>query len=406
MGQKKKILSDSIWSVAGLVLMNVALQFAVYPFWERKAGEAALGNILYLISLMNVFAVSMGVSVNYARLKKNETGSSRNTPYLAVLLAATAVAAVVALVISFVGGVEFGAADRILFCVVMCATMWRYYADVEFKMSLNYKSYFVYYLCIAIGYGIGIALFYLTGLWTLTLLCGELLGLSFVLIRGKIFRFDGKTDKTEISEALKIVFILLGSEMLSTLIFNADRIVLKAVMGEIAVTEYYLASLLGKTIALLTTPLTGVIIGYLSKYKGELTAKLMNIVVVIAAGMVVLATAACTIGSYIIMPVLYPNQFDTVKEYFLIANLSQVMFFVGSVITVVLFRFAKSKYQMYITLIYAICFAAVCIPFALKWGHYGFCVGLALTCFARFAITVFLGYFTVIRNNRKNKISA
>ena len=57
MGQKKKILSDSIWSVAGLVLMNVALQFAVYPFWERRAGEAALGNILYLISLMNIFAV-------------------------------------------------------------------------------------------------------------------------------------------------------------------------------------------------------------------------------------------------------------------------------------------------------------------------------------------------------------
>ena len=39
MNSKKKILSDSVWSVAGLVLMNVALQFAVYPFWERRAGE-------------------------------------------------------------------------------------------------------------------------------------------------------------------------------------------------------------------------------------------------------------------------------------------------------------------------------------------------------------------------------
>ena len=106
------------------------------------------------------------------------------------------------------------------------------------------------------------------------------------------------------------------------------------------------------------------------------------------------------------MPFLYPNQFETVKSYFFIANLSQVMFFVGSVITVVLFRFAKSKYQMYITAIYAVCFVSVCIPFAIKWGLRGFCVGLALTCFARFAVTVFLGYITVIRNNRKNKISA
>ncbi len=406
MGQKKKILSDSVWSVAGLVLMNVALQFAVYPFWERRAGEAALGNILYLISLMNVFAVSMGVSANYARLKRSEGGASKNSPYLLILLVATAVAAAVAVVITFVGGVEFTLIEGILFCAVTCATMWRYYADVEFKLSLNYRSYFVYYFCIALGYAVGIGLFYATGLWPITLLCGEILGLSFVLVRGRIFRFDGKADSDEMRDALKIVFILLGSEMLSTLIFNADRIVLKMVIDEVAVTEYYLASLLGKTIALLTTPLTGVIIGYLSKYKGELTAKLMNVVVLVAVGTVALATAACTVGSYIIMPFLYPNQFETVRSYFFIANLSQVMFFVGSVITVVLFRFAKSKYQMYITALYAVCFVSVCIPFAIKWELGGFCVGLALTCFARFAITVFLGYITVIRNKRKNKISA
>ena len=402
MGQKKKILSDSIWSVAGLVLMNVALQFAVYPFWERRAGEAALGNILYLISLMNIFAVSMGVSVNYARLKESEKGSSSNTPYLSVLLVATVAAAIIGVGITFFGGVEFSLAERILFCAVMCATMWRYYADVEYKLSLNYKSYFVYYLLIAIGYAIGIGLFYVMGLWPLTLLCGEVLGLAFVFVRGHVFRFDGKTDSETMKGVLKIVFILLGSEMLSTLIFNADRIVLKAVIDEVAVTEYYLASLLGKTIALLTTPLTGVIIGYLSKYKGELTAKLMHIVVLVAVGIVALATLGCTVGSYIIMPILYPNQFDTVRSYFFIANLSQVMFFVGSVITVVLLRFAKSKYQMYITVIYAVCFAAICIPFASNWGLSGFCIGLALTCFARFAVTVFLGYLTAVRNKKTN----
>ena len=84
--QKKKIISDSIWSIGGLVLMNVMLQFAVYPFWERKAGEAALGNILYLISLMNVFSVSAGVSISYARLKRSSESETKNSPYLCILL--------------------------------------------------------------------------------------------------------------------------------------------------------------------------------------------------------------------------------------------------------------------------------------------------------------------------------
>lgn len=400
MEQKKKIVSDSIWSIAGLVLMNVALQFAVYPFWERRAGEAVLGNILYLISLMNVFAVSMGVSVNYARLKQSANGETHNKPYLLILGVASAVCIAFGIIISTLGGVEMSWTETLLFSLVVCATMWRYYADVEYKLSLNYKRYFLYYLFISVGYAVGIALFYMTGLWPLTLLMGEAFGLTFVLLFGRIFRSDASLQSGELSDALKLVMILLGSEMLSTLIFNADKILLKNVIDEIAVTEFYLASLLGKTIALLTAPLTGVIIGYLSKYKGELTAKIMNISVCIAIAMVLLATAACTIGSYILIPVLYPHQYAEVKQYFIMANLSQVIFFVGSVMTVVLLLFAKSKYQMYITAIYAVSFVAICIPFALNWGLEGFCLGLTLTCLARFLITVFLGYFSVRKNKK------
>ncbi len=403
MEPKKKILSDSVWSISGLVMMNVALQFAVYPFWERRAGEAALGNILYLISLMNVFSVSMGVSVSYARLKKSASEKTNNTPYLLILLLATAVAAIIGVLLSLFGGVEMSATETVLFAALMCATMWRYYADVEYKLSLRYKNYFVYYLCISLGYAVGIALFYVTGLWPLTLLVGELAGLGYVALCGKVLRFDVTPGNSDFSGVFKLVLILLGSEILSTLIFNADRIVLKAVLGEVAVTEFYLASLLGKTIALLTAPLTGVIVGYLSKYKGDLMPKGMNITVLIALGGIVLATAACTLGSYIIIPILYPDQFADVKRYFLLSNLSQVIYFVGSVITVVLLLFAKSKYQFYITAVYAVTFVAVCIPFALKLGLSGFCLGLMITCAARLAVTVCLGYFTALKNVKKKR---
>lgn len=403
MEQKKKILSDSVWSIAGLVLMNVTLQFAVYPFWERRAGEAALGNILYLISLMNVFAVSMGAAANYARIKKSAVSTTNNSPYLAILGVATVIAALFGVGISVFGGVELSVLETALFATVVCSTMWRYYADVEYKLSLNYKSYFVYYLFISVGYAIGIALFYATGLWPLTLLAGELFGLAYVFVRGKIFRVDQMPSHGEMSDTAKLVMVLLGSEMVSNLIFNADRILLKAVIGEVAVTEYYLASLLGKTVALLTAPLSGVIIGYLAKYKGDLTVKAMNITVAISAALVVLGTAACTVGSYIIIPILYPDQFEAVSSYFIMANLAQVMFFIASVIIMILLRFANSRYQVYVTSVYAVSFVAICIPFALKWGIYGFCIGYAVACLARLALTVILGYYTAFKT-RKAKI--
>ena len=145
-GSKKKIFTDMIWSVSGLVLMNVTLQFMIYPFWEKKLGEDGLGNILYLLALMNIFAVSIGISVNYARITASNKGETKNTVYMLVLTGASVISFGVAMLIGFFGGVEMTLLEKILFGFVMCATMWRYYADVEYKLFLNYKSYFLYYL--------------------------------------------------------------------------------------------------------------------------------------------------------------------------------------------------------------------------------------------------------------------
>ena len=402
-GSKKKIFTDMIWSVSGLVLMNVTLQFMVYPFWEKKLGEDGLGNILYLLALMNIFAVSIGISVNYARITASSKGETKNNVYMLVLAAASLLSFGAAILIGAFGGVEMTLLEKILFGFVMCATMWRYYADVEYKLFLKYKSYFVYYLFISVGYGIGIGLFYLTGLWPLALLTGECFGLAFVLIRGRIFRPDGKTSGTEIMTVVKISILLFAAEAISTLIFNADRIALKTVIDETAVTNYYLASLLGKTMALITTPLNGVIVGYLAKYKGELKFKLMNLITAAAVVVIALATLACTVGSYIIIPILYPDQFDNVKEFFVVTNLAQIFYFAANVITVVLLRFAKSRYQIYVNVAYALAFCAICVPLAAMYGFSAFCIGLLITCFARFFTATALGYFTVISAKIKSK---
>lgn len=404
-GSKKKIMTDMIWSVSGLVLMNVTLQFMVYPFWEKKLGEDGLGNILYLLALMNILAVSIGISVNYARITASKDGETKNNVYMLVLAAASVLSFGAAILIGFFGGVEMTLIEKLLFGLVMCATMWRYYADVEYKLFLNYKSYFVYYLFISIGYGIGIGLFYLTGLWPLALLTGECFGLAFVLIRGRIFKPDGKTASAEIRAVIKISVLLFAAEAISTLIFNADRIALKTVIDETAVTNYYLASLLGKTMALITTPLNGVIVGYLAKYKGDLKFKLMNIITAVAVVVIALATIACTIGSHIIIPILYPDQFDTVKEFFVVTNLAQIFYFAANVITVVLLRFAKSRYQIYVNVAYALAFCVICVPLAALYGFNAFCTGLLITCFARFFTAIALGYFTVISAKIKSKKS-
>jgi hypothetical protein len=92
-----------------------------------------------------------------------------------------------------------------------------------------------------------------------------------------------------------------------------------------------------------------------------------------------------------------------IKEYFAVTNLSQVLYFIANVITVILLRFAKSRYQLYVNVVYAVSFAAICIPAAIFGGFWGFCLGLLVTCSIRFLVAVSLGYFTVLSSKRKTK---
>ena len=86
----KSILKDSMWSIAGIILMNVVAQFLIYPLWDKQLGSDAYGDILYLLSLMNIVAISLGTAVNYGRMY-NKGSDVKNRSYLLILGGGTVV---------------------------------------------------------------------------------------------------------------------------------------------------------------------------------------------------------------------------------------------------------------------------------------------------------------------------
>ncbi len=389
----KSVFSDTVWSVAGLVLMNIAAQFVVYPYWDRALGSEAYGNIVFLLAVMNVLSISVGVGVNYTRMRRSADRETANKPYLLLMAAGSMISVVFLSLLYALGLLQLAVPDFILFCVLSVLTMWRYYADVEYRLHINYKGYFLYYLIIGLGYLVGILLFKAVGFWPLALLPGELAGLLFVLWKGSIFRKDRSAGETNLSPILRLALMLVGTNALSHLIFNGDRIILQFFAGSAAVTVYYVASLFGKTMTLITTPLNGVLVGYLAKYDGRLTKKLMTGATAASVAAIVAATAICAAASRIILPFLYPADFPAVKQYLLLANAAQVIYFVGNVLTAsVLLRFTPARNQVIVNVAHGILFAAVCVPAAWKLGISGFCRGLLIVNMVRMALCIILGY--------------
>lgn len=393
----RAFFNDSLWSIAGLMLMNLAAQFCVYPAWSARLGSEAYGNVIYLMSLLNIWAVAMGGAANYTLVVQHKTNQGCAAFCNWCMACGSLAAAVYGLIVAVISGLS--GAERLLFAALAVATMWRYYADVEYRLSLNFKRYFCYYLAVTCGYALGVGLFMATGLWPIALLPGELAGCMFVCLRGSLLRQGLSRRGADFRKIAKMLIALLCSNLAANLIFNADRLLLRLLLDGTAVTAYYLASLLGKTASLITTPLNSVLISHLMQYEGKLNGKFLGGLTALSGIAIAAGTGLCTLASHILIPVLYPTDYVVCAPYFFIGNLAQVLYFVGSILMVVLLRFAKARNQVYINAVYSMAFLLLCIPGTLYGGFEGFCIALFATCAVRFLFTLGL----CSREMRKNK---
>ena len=336
--------------------MNMVSQFVLYPTWANLLGREEYGNILFLLSIINIVSVSVGISLNNARLVNSIKEDTVNGEYNIILFFINILLMPICILINYTMSMNMEIRQLFLFWILMCLTMWRYYADVEFRLTTNYKGYFLYYIIISIGYLVGRVLYIRTGIWQWGLILGELAGIIFVFIKGHTIRPHMLEKTINFTHTIKKFVVLLFAQLLSNLIFNMDRIFLKVFFNGSAVTIYYLASLVGKTAALITGPLNSVIIGYLSKYKGKLTRKTIHVIMVILVGIIFIGNFGAVFTSNILIKILYPTEIESVKEFFLEANLAAMFYFCSGIFTTILLRYTPEKCQLYINIIYSISF--------------------------------------------------
>ena len=400
----KGFFNDSVWSIAALMLMNVVSQFIIYPLWSKKFNNEVYGNIVYIMSLINIFAVSFGIATNYSRMAESAKRKTHNGDYNIVLSVGSIISGIFTFAIVLWGNVKVSVLEAILIALLCAITMWRYYADVEYRLNLDYKGYFLYYAVISIGYLVGGVIFWLTDIWPFALLVGELGGLFYIYKKGTILSDKPFIVSKYFNTNIKAIIILIITNLLSNVIFNGDRLLLQFFLSGTAVTIYYLASLVGKTMSLVTTPLNSVIIGYLASYKGNFTFQMMHIFLGGSIIAIFIGTLVGVIGSHILIFILYPQNYDIVKNFFLIANITQVIYFVTNVITTILLRLANTKYQLVINTTYAITFLIMCIPATYLYGFNAFCIALFIVNIIRYVLALFLCYYNIkIKNEWRKK---
>ncbi len=400
-----KITTDLIWSIAGLILMNGILQLVVYPEL-RTAGKEEFGNMQSVYAVVSIMAVTFGSAANYSRMVGRRKGIDSNADcnifLLGICLLSIPVAAVTLIVYK-----SFTLVSFILLFILIVTSVLRYYGDVDFRLSMKFRDFFFYYAAITVGYLIGTALFkYVSGsgaMYMVVIAIGEVFALVFVAWRGTIYRKPFLRRSNDFKENERSMLILSATNLIGSVALQSDKLILNAFSGGEAVATYYQASLLGKVVSLLTTPLNGVLISYLTRYEGKITKKIFGAITGVLVAVFVLATLACFVGSYVFIKWKYPEDFDVAKQYFLVANAGQVIYFLSNTLMVVLMRFADEKYQMYINIVYAAAFVLCVIPVTKFFGISGISWAIVAVNTFKFVLIILVGLHRISVNESSDK---
>ena len=172
--QKKGIAINTLYTMGGLLFMNAVLQIVITPLLNRMMGAEQLGGLLYITGLVAIICPSIGQALNNSRLVVRRDFDVTNGDYDWLLLGFGLIGSIVAL---FMSGksLESPLMAAGVFLMFML-TVFRYYGDVEYRLNLNYRRYFIYYFLIGIGYLAGFGIYRLTGQWVLIYLIGGVLG--------------------------------------------------------------------------------------------------------------------------------------------------------------------------------------------------------------------------------------
>lgn len=392
--QGKQILGNTAYTMGGMLLMNGVLQLAVYPLFNARMGQAQLGNVLYIMGLVSILCPSVGQALNTSRLVVRRTCQVSNGDYDRLLLLFAGVGGVIAILGSgsFVGG--FGSMALTLILVLF--TAFRYYGDVEYRLNLNYKRYFIYYALTAAGYLAGYGLYRLTGNWFLVFLTGEGAALAYVGITGNVFKNFWKKSEYFRTACMRGFFLTI-SYLITNTTLNMDRLALKHLVGNEAVTWYYVVSLIGKTMVLLVAPINTIVISYLTRRERTLNRKEFTLAA--GAGFLVslLFFLCCQIGTPLFVRIFYPDLYESVRSLVTVVNLTQVLALYSAFLFILVLTFTDETWQLILQGAHLVIMAALVLIFTVRGGITGF-AWAALTANAlRVAAVIILGYGKIRR---------
>ena len=389
---KKKVAANTAYTIGGALVLNGVLQLLVYPSLAARLGAEANGTVLYIMALVNILGPSIGQALNNSRLVLRRDMDVTNGDYNCTVLIFSAVGIAGAFVFSRVNapGTFAPNISAVLTAGLILLTVFRYYGDVEYRLSLNYRRYFIYYLLCGAGYAAGFLVFRKSGFWLVIFLAGEAAALAYVTLRGQIFRRFFSVSRF-FRPFLTKGAVLVLSYFVTNLTLNIDRVYLKSALGGEAVTIYYVVSLIGKTLVLFIAPVNTVIISYLTREKARVTRGRFLKFSAVGIAVSVVFFILCEIATPIFIRLFYPNLSEAAAPFITVVTISQILAMLSAYLFIIALTFTGERWQLLLQTLHLVLVVILITLITPKSGLAGFSAAILAANLIRVAAVILLG---------------
>lgn len=393
----KKFISDSILNIIATLLVTISLQLIVLPITSDYESNLEFGNIISILAILNSISSLIGSSLNNLRLINNDFYKENKGDFGYILLVSIIIGSILFSLILF-SMVDY--IDYIIYLAVLIFMSLRIYLIVYFRINLTFFNILKHSFILSLGYVIGTLIYFEYRVFPMILLMGELFSILYLY-----FKLNIKVTlfkKTANFKNLKKEYLNLSfSNIANVISMYLDRYLVLIMLGAKYVGYYFVASVLGKLMATVSIPISGVILAYLSSGKVKNHIKLFNKMFLLSIGFGCIVFLSLLIISPYILNILYPSSWESVRSLYNLANLGVILYLIGTFMNTFCIKFLKMNRQIVIQYCYVIVLVFLGIILMKENGLKGFINATLIANIVRICIVYFVTYFDYYKGNMK-----
>lgn len=371
----KNFLSDVVLNMIGFGIYIVSQQILLLPILAKLVNDDVYSSFVLYISILNVVCNVTGGELGNVRLVRDSDykGKALIGDFSRILVFVSPIIAIIVMPI-LIFYMKYSVLGAILLTLTLLMTNVRLYSTCYYRLEKQYSKVIIQNVFYLIGIVLSLGVFYFYRNIYILLLIPEFISIFYAFKNSDLLKM--KMQKTiEMVNTIK-KFIKLGIvSLLTNLMDYFDKFLIYPMFGAGSVAVYYAVNSMSKIANLITNPMSGVILSWVSNAnEDESKNKILKATMLANIPVLLITTIITAPLTYIALRILYSQYLQEALILIIPIALTTAFSIAATLIKSVLLKYSNTNKLVGTYFIYFIVFVILSYYLSKSNGLQGFAI--------------------------------